>query len=537
MNGPTQSAPSGIHRRAKTPHKRLPPDRRKGEQRARESVAADTPSNDEKSRTAWFSTGHGEMSGWGLSLLFHAALLAILALFTISLELQSQLPEILAVFSEREQTPQALDLEQLSQEIELSADDALPPSLEEERATTEFQMSNRLELEQIGSSFESAQPDDLLEQIIPISTGHLTGRGAVSRARLVASEGGTPESEAAVALGLQWLANHQNKNGSWSFNHRTGRCRGRCSHPGRLGHCTTGATGLALLCFLGAGHTEQHGEYRAVVRRGVDFLVKEVKKSKRNLGSLMGTVRDNEGMYAHGIATLALCEAYNMGRNPKLRKPVQQAVDFVVRAQHVAGGWRYRPRVQPGDTSVVGWQVMALYSGKIAELKIPQQTLDGAWAFLDSVQSDGGVGYGYRSPGATPTRSAVGLLCRMYLGQSRGWDTNNAAVQEGSARFAALGPSRSDMYYNYYATQFMYQVGGENWQKWNEVMRDSLVATQDKQGHAAGSWPPNCRYGAAPGGRLYMTTMCILTLEVYYRHLPIYARSGPSEDDPAADQK
>ena len=46
---------------------------------------------------------------------------------------------------------------------------------------------------------------------------------------------------------------------------------------------------------------------------------------------------------------------------------------------------------------------------------------------------------------------------------------------------------------------------------------------QIKEGHMAGSWTPKEQHDQA-GGRLYMTALACCTLEVYYRHLPIYAK-------------
>ena len=83
-------------------------------------------------------------------------------------------------------------------------------------------------------------------------------------------------------------------------------------------------------------------------------------------GDLRGKVVGNEGMYAHAIATLALCEAYGQTRDSKLKEPAQRAVNFILAAQDPkGGGWRYSPR-QPGDTTVTGWQLMSLKSAKTA---------------------------------------------------------------------------------------------------------------------------------------------------------------------------
>ena len=88
------------------------------------------------------------------------------------------------------------------------------------------------------------------------------------------------------------------------------------------------------------------------------------------------------------------------------------------------------------------------------------------------------------------------------------------------------------MYYNYYATQIMKQYGGKQWPKWNNKMRDYLVKTQSKEGNETGSWFLGGKSGHSNkrGGRLYSTAMATMTLEVYYRFLPIYSDKSVSDD-------
>ncbi len=192
---------------------------------------------------------------------------------------------------------------------------------------------------------------------------------------------------------LEWLANHQLEDGSWSFDHRKGACQGRCGNPGSLGgQACNCATGLALLPFLGAGQTHKKGKYSKNVYRALLYLRTQQKPD--------GSFREPGGsMYSHGICSLALCEAYAITEDKSLQRPAQAAIDYIVMAQdRVRGGWRYSPK-QPGDTSVTGWQLMALRSAQMASLKVPPQTLAGANNFLDTVQSDGGAQYGYTAPG------------------------------------------------------------------------------------------------------------------------------------------
>jgi hypothetical protein len=344
----------------------------------------------------------------------------------------------------------------------------------------------------------------------------LAGRDAGVRGQLVAREGGTSESEAAVGRALKWLARHQTSDGSWSLNrfNTAGDCDGRCGDPGSV-ESDTAATSLALLPFLGAGQTHLRGDHTLTVARGLRALI----DLERSDGDLRG--RGSGNMYAHGQATIALCEAYAMTQAENLRDPAQRAVDFIVAAQHEAGGWRYGPG-EPGDLSVVGWQMMALRSAQMAYLKVPDETFLKATRFLNSVQQGQGVGlYGYM-PGlhANQVMTAEGLLCRQYSG----WRHNHPVLINGVVWLETNHLPRADrpnMYFWYYGTQVMHHMGGKTWEKWNAALRDLLISLQAGGGHQDGSWPPLGGHDSQ-GGRLYTTALAACTLEVYYRHLPLY---------------
>jgi hypothetical protein len=358
------------------------------------------------------------------------------------------------------------------------------------------------------------------------------GRSATSRPGLVKGHGGNDASEAAVAAGLNWLAAHQRADGSWNFNHVTGKCDATCTYPGtpQLFDCEIGATGLALLAFLGAGQTHYEGRYQKQVAAGLDYLIKDLPAGPAGYGiDLRDGSLPTGQMYVHAIATMALSEAYAMTSDRRLIEPAQGGVDFIAWSQDpFGGGWRYQPQA-PGDTSVVGWQVMALTSARVAGLNVPRTTIPGALHFLTSVQAPGDGGYGYKNARPRPSTTAIGLLCKMYLQTN----ATRESFQRGAQALAELGPSRDDIYYNYYATQFMHQYGRPLWNDWNEKMRDWLILTQDKDGHAAGSWAPHDRHGLE-GGRVYMTAMAVMTLEVYYRHLPLYEHGVEFQPEPAA---
>jgi hypothetical protein len=397
---------------------------------------------------------------------------------------------------------------------------------------------------------------------VPLA-GPLAGRSKSGRKSSVTKYGGTAGSESAVGAALAWVAKHQMADGGWSFDHSAVQgCS--CGNPGGHEH-RTGATGFALLTLMGAGQSFVDGEYKGNVQAGIMFLLNSLNlKPSGYSADLLGGA-GHGGIYAHGIATSAICEALAMNnayiaamRNDKeleltsadgkrvtmshllknqrtLRDGAQLALNYTVQHQSpTTGGFGYTPKSK-GDTSILGWQVMGLTSGKMAHLEIPQNCWAGCANFLDTVQDGGGAYYGYSSKSRKNSTTAIGLLCRMY----QGWAKSHPPFVQGVKYLSRTGPAANDMYYNYYATQVVFHWGDDGkedlWTKWNTVMRDRLVKTQRRDGHQAGSWDMADAHGAK-GGRLYMTCLAAMTLEIYYRKLPIYKKleGGTKKPDPTA---
>ncbi len=396
--------------------------------------------------------------------------------------------------------------------------------------------------------------------------GGYGGRTGSTREQMVAEGGGNDASEAAVANGLAWLAFHQAPDGHWSLHKFNEYGRDKSGQPVGKGGCgCTGmtsrhndpaATGMALLPFLGAGHTQRplpgskQTDYSKTVLAGLSYLMKIQTRE----GYLGGDAEVNN-MYGHAIATIALCEAFGMTNDPSLKSSAQRAITFIVNGQSTedpskgGGGWRYVPK-QAGDTSVTGWQVMALKSGQMAGLSVPAKTFTGVDEFLDKekVEFDSEttkkkvIGYSY-TPGSGPSRTmtAVALLCREYLGVN----PKNPDLLRGVEYLKEEPPAATDnLYYLYYATQVFHHIGGTTWQFWNlgpdgkSGIRDVLVKKQDKgtdakHVHQNGSWAPLTTGHVNDGGRIMWTSLSLLTLEVYYRHLPLYGRDlGTMKEQP-----
>jgi hypothetical protein len=340
-----------------------------------------------------------------------------------------------------------------------------------------------------------------------------------------------PQTEEAIEKGLTFLAKHQRVDGSWKledFGQRT------------VIRSDTAATALSLLAFQGAGYSHVQYKYQQECRKALGFLISG-QQSNGDLYRPMEEASDRNGwLYSHAIGTLALCEAYGMTQDENLRSNAQRAVDFLVYSQdRQEGGWRYIPRVG-SDTSVTGWGMMALKSAELSGLYVPKQTFEGIEKWLEHSQVSLREQHLYRynwlantpetKHGAlpTPVMTSVGLLMRLYMGYKR----DNSVMAKGAdwllQRPPAMGTEQApkrDTYYWYYATQVLFHMGGDRWKNWYQALYPMLIESQVTQGPYAGSWEPIGPIPDAWGeyaGRLYVTTMNLLSLEVTYRHLPIY---------------
>jgi len=357
-----------------------------------------------------------------------------------------------------------------------------------------------------------------------LTRGIYSGRNHAGRSKAVGGRGGTTtEAESAVMAGLVWLATAQERDGSWNAKRWDG-----------AQDYSVGMTGMALLAFLGAGYTHTKGKFKTTVARGLNWL-KANQKADGNFGW--------RTYYEHGIAAMAVGEAYGLTQTPFVGRVAQKAIDSIVKEQPAHGGFVYggaAPKEQ-GDTSVTGWQIMAIKSGICAELKVPDQAVERSRTFLkNSWREYGQSAYRVGSKEAgTLAITSVGMLCRIFLG-GEGYEDEirqcadfllARELKDGKAvPGGASGQLAKNLYYTYYSALSMFQFGGEFWSNWNTMFRDPLVKLQvqqkldDRGRFVRGSWDPANHTLGKHGGRVYTTAMAILSLEVYYRFLPVYKK-------------
>jgi hypothetical protein len=343
--------------------------------------------------------------------------------------------------------------------------------------------------------------------------GSFGQRNGGGRKLMVRRHGGSKATENAVDKALQWLAYHQEADGHWD-----------CAKYGGKPHDTF-ATGIALLTFLGAGHTEKVGQYKDNVKNAVAWL-KSKQKDDGMIGVSLG--------YEVAVATMAMSEAAGMANVKETREAAQKAINYCIDKHQQGegsekGAWRYSPKAATADLSVTGWFVMALKSGKVAGLHVDPAAFEGAIKFLDHVQSQQNgpkvdtaygpvVAYGYTDPGAGERTSAIGNLCRQFMGWKK--EDLQGSVQFFVDRFGVPKPEKFDLYYWYYGTLCTFQQGGDIWKNWNEAMKNALLPIQCKDGDNAGSWDPQGHF-SEQWGRVSQTAISCLCLEVYYRYLQL----------------
>ncbi|RLS80145.1 MAG: squalene--hopene cyclase [Planctomycetota bacterium] len=344
------------------------------------------------------------------------------------------------------------------------------------------------------------------------------------RAAAAAARGGSRATEEAVQAALAWLAAAQSADGRWNAARHGGGVERAVQGQHRNGagaRSDHGVTGLALLAFLGAGNTHLEGPYAETVSRGLRFLVDR----QRGDGSLQGDAEFFAALYCHGMATIALGECVAMTGDAAWKPALERAVRHTLAMQHPhTGGWRYAAGDR-GDTSQLGWQVMVLLTARNAGLQGFEGAENGARRYLQGVSSGAAGGLAAYRPGerASVAMTAEALTCRLFLGLP----ADHPTVTEALDLIDRSPPvsSAPNAYTWYYATLASFHAGGPQWDRWNARLQAALLPLQHRGGGALdGSWDPDPVWGGH-GGRVYATALSAMTLEVYYRHLPMHRRA------------
>jgi hypothetical protein len=336
-----------------------------------------------------------------------------------------------------------------------------------------------------------------------------------------ASEINAP-TRAAIQRGLQYLARHQETDGS--FVDGIGRKVNNTylAHAGKH----VGVTSLAGISFLANGSTPGRGTYGKNVQGCLDFILRCVTRE--------GFVtNDQSRMYEHAFATLFLAEVAGMAPSAEVQDALKASVGCIVASQNSQGGWRYLPGAKDSDISITVCQVQALRAARNMGVRVPKDTIDRAIHYVktsyigDRVsyhQYKGGFWYQvYENRPFRPSRTSFALTAAGVTALYGAGEYDGEEIRGGLKYLfdRRNRPPATDMtrtfdywYGHYYAIQAFFQAGEPYWSEWYPSIRDEIVEGQAVLGD---HWEDLV-------GPCYATAMATLILQIPYRYLPIFER-------------
>jgi hypothetical protein len=481
---------------------------------------------------------------WAISMLVHVIVLLAMALIVTETPkpdaprlITASAPEVeenFEEFEEQMELDQAIVPEQQMTEVVTLPQDTMVRDVEVVTNANDLDAA-QVAVDVVDVSAQFGAASDLLATA-GAAGGSAAGFGgrtsSVMQSDMVRSAGGDPVLVSrSVEDAITYFRQHQLPDGGWSFDCKnTPGCQGQCDNP-KHNTCLkdrVAATALVLWPMLAKGYTHkgvgEFGKHKQSIEQGLAFLGQNVIEGKGKAFHKGGN------MYSQALTAVVLSEAYGMTQDSRLQMPAQLAIDYIMEGQDpVGGGWRYTPK-QPGDTSAFAWQIVALKSANMSYMRVNPLVIRKAASFLDSVASDDGAAYGYTDASTpSPARNAAGLLCRVFMG----WKSDNDALRRGAIKLAKQGPT-GDIYHTYYATQVLFHMQKQlpaEWMAWQKAMTDMLVRAQAKEGHQKGSYFKGMDAGHASeaAGRLYVTSMATMTMEVYFKIGVMYSKE--SADD------
>ena len=291
----------------------------------------------------------------------------------------------------------------------------------------------------------------------------------------------------AIEKAQAWLAETQHSDGSWNS---------------RYGNNNVGVNSYVILALMVGGDVPGEGKYSKNIGLGIQYLL-----NQQNSSGLIYSNKPRGAMYEHALATLALSEVYGMSSNPRLRTALIKAINLIVSTQDTGGGWRYQPKIEPGDISITVMQVMALRSAAEAGIYVPKETMDRAIIFIKGCFNQDSHGFGYTGKGgAAFPRTAAGVVSLQTLGlqadpiipQAIDYIMKNGFTKQGNY-----------WYGHYYASVALYHYGGDQWKSYYPRIKKKILS----------DWAANTRYQGT-----LATAWGVMILGVPYRYLPIYQR-------------
>ncbi len=348
---------------------------------------------------------------------------------------------------------------------------------------------------------------------------------------------GDEERIVAIERGLAWLATRQeSRDGSMAV--------GDANPKGRA---PLAVTALSALAWMAGGSTPTRGLHQKNVSRAVEYLL---ANTQRDADPYPGYIKDQgdelSRTHGHGLATLALAEAFTVSPNSALGRRIGETLQAAVRriedSQGAEGGWYYEPyRTIQHEGSVTVSLLQALRAADDVGIHVNPDTIARAVDYMGKLQildtkdlgdesTLGGFRYGIGDSKTSIALTAAGLATLQAAGVYSG-----PAFDEGYDYVYRQLLARSDQpsgneaafpyYERFYLSQALWHLRDtKRYRAWAEPQMRLLLAEQEP----SGAWP-DVRYvrGMAQRnmyGASYATACNVLFLALPDDTLPMFHR-------------
>lgn len=305
-------------------------------------------------------------------------------------------------------------------------------------------------------------------------------------------------------------------------------------------HAPIGVTSLAALAWIGGGSSLTRGPYHTELSAAIDYLLGCQVKDGQATGYFTHTTDQRSHTHGHGLATLALAQAFTISprsaKGAQIKEALGLACERIIASQGVDGGWYYDPKPtvqQEGSVTVA--LVWALRGAKDAGIFVDAAPIHRAIAYVKTLQDEsGGFMYSASRPRTSVALTAAALSTLHATGTYTGdeidagydyiWRSMTARdlkVERGQDVAIAF-----PFYERLYLAQALYQHKDlKHFTRWSAGQRATLLRTQEPDGH----WSDE-RIGASAVkikgqyGSSYATAVNCLFLTIPHSTLPIFMR-------------
>ncbi|MFH1421779.1 MAG: hypothetical protein ABIH42_03580 [Planctomycetota bacterium] len=334
-----------------------------------------------------------------------------------------------------------------------------------------------------------------------------------------------PDITACITAGLAYLASVQQPDGSWKI-----------ELEGQDVLDSVGVTGLALLAFIGEGHTTVVGTYKEVVSKSVGFLT-----SIQQEDGLIGNSDYKLHRYSHAVCTLALCEIKVLTEDSALAPVCEKAVNYILKILETGAAWKLTADASDGNTQLSTWMLLALLSAKRGGISYKEGLLLVPLNHFNKVTDEKGrANYSPPQDPSKPERQSpkyqsmlTDTACVTFGRLALGISLSDTRLKASILFLRDNQPNKARLNYMYYffGAAAKFQIDEQGYKEWLWPLKSILLSLQLPEGDKKGSWDIG-QYADIHSGRIGETAFAIMALQVPYHHFCGVNRREAAEETP-----